>query len=238
MIIDLHVHTAYSDDFELNLGETIEKLQQRGVGGLVLAECDFVPDLDEVKATATEAGFNVFVGAEVEANQGRFIAIPTDPNQDQFKECAWLPEEGLPDLNDVITFFNELGGVVIAVHPYLDDGEAFLGDEVYNVEGLAAVETLCGVRGHFPNDRALEAAASLGLPNVGGSDTGPKGERLGHFATAFADDIQDQAQLVEAIRNGDAWAVEIRPSDMNRGGRGRGRGSGRGRDRDRRDDRR
>jgi predicted metal-dependent phosphoesterase TrpH len=223
VIIDLHVHTAYSDDFEVGLDESIDKLRQRGISGLLLTECDMVPDLDEIQSVAKENDFRIFVGVEVEAMQGRFIGIPADPTQERFQQCAWLPEDGLPELEDVITFFHELDGLVIAVHPYLDDGEAFLGDAVFETKGLDALEILCGVRGHFPNDRALEAAASLNLPAIGGSDSGPKGERLGHFATVFADEVRTQQELIDAIRVGDAWPVEVRPAHLSQG-RGQGRG--------------
>ena len=88
MIIDLHVHTAYSDDFEVGLGESIEKLRQRGVSGLLLTECDMVPDLEEVQTVAKDNDFRIFVGVEVEAMQGRFIGIPADPTQEKFLECS------------------------------------------------------------------------------------------------------------------------------------------------------
>lgn len=182
-----------------------------------MIECDFVFDLGEVQVVVTDVDFWVFVGVEVEVNQGWFIVIFMDLNQEKFKECVWLFEDGLFELKDVILFFNDVGGVVIVVYFYLDDGEVFLGDEVYNVEGLVVVEILCGVWGYFFNDWVLEVVVSFGLFNVGGSDIGFKGEWLGYFVMVFVDDIENQGQLVEVIRNGDVWVVEICFSDMDWG---------------------
>lgn len=231
MLIDLHVHTAYSEDFDLPLGEAIEKCREAGIEGLLLAECDTIPPLDEVKAAAEEHDFPVFVGVDVDASDGRCIVVPRDPADERFLAQAWGEDDDDFRVRDVVRVAEEIDAVVIATHPWLDDGGPYLGDRIYDIEGITAIEVLCGVKRHMSNDLALEATNSIGLPGIGGSDTGPEGQRLGRFATAFADEIGSQDELVDALVDGACWAVEIsepRGEMRSRGGRGgRGRG-GRG----------
>ncbi len=227
MILDLHVHTNFSEDFDIGLEDVIRKARDMGLSGIMLTECDVVPDLEEVRAISERLGFPVFVGLEVNADDGRVLAVVPDPADPRFADQPWLSKEDL-SISDVVEIMEELGGVAIAAHPYLDDGP-FLGDRVFKTQGLTAIEVVCGVPGHLPNDLALEAAASLQLPTVGGSDSGPEGQRIGSYGTAFAETIRSQEHLVNALRSRSYWACTLRRPrrDGDRGG-GRGHGGGRG----------
>ena len=226
MLIDLHVHTSYGDDFEATLEEAITACRGRGISAVLLAECDLIPPLDEVQATASAESFKVFVGVDIDARDGRVIGVPRDPADERFQKQGWADGSDFR-VCDVIEWFDGIDGATFAAHPYLDDGGPYLGDRVYDLPGLAGVEVACGVKDDLANDLALEAANTMGVPVVGGSDTGPEGQRLGHFATAFADEIETQEELVDALREGTFWAVEIAPAEMRRKPRRRGRGRGR-----------
>jgi len=243
MLIDMHVHTAFSgEDFSTTLEQAIATCRDNGISAILLAECDVVPDAAAVAAISESEDFPVFVGVDVDAADGRVIAVPQDPAAAEFVGQGWAKESDDFTVKDVIDVMNMMNGVVVAAHPYLDDGGPFLGDSVHDVDGLTGVEIACGVKRHMSNDLALEAAASMGQPTIGGSDTGPEGQRLGRFATMFADEIGSQDELVEALREGTFWAVEIKKIDPqnprtgprpsrdgdSRGGRGRGRGRGGG----------
>ena len=218
MLIDLHVHTDASDGFETSLTDVIERCRERGIGAVLLAECDVVPDLDEVAKVSKDLDFPIFVGMDVDCADGRVIAVPLDPADQRFADQSWRDEDDDANVRQVIDALAEMDGVVIAAHPYLDDGGPYLGDRIYKVEGFAGVEVACGVKRHISNDLALEAASGLGLPTVGGSDTGPEGQRLGQYATAFAEDIATQEELVQALNNGMFWAVDIRLPRPGQGG--------------------
>ncbi len=213
MLIDLHVHTNASEGFSLSLADAIERAKARGLSGILLAECDVVPDIDAVDALAEKARFPVFVGVDVDASDGRLIAIPPDPTDSRFVEQTWRNADGDTRIADVVRVMNDLGGAVLAAHPYLDDGGPQLGDRVFRTRGLSGIEVLCGVDDDLANDLALEAAASMGLPTFGGSDTGPDGQRLGVYCTAFASEITSQPELVAAIKEGAYWPVELRKAE-------------------------
>lgn len=235
MLVDLHVHTSYSESYEVSLEEAVEQCRAVGINALALTEFDMVPDLDEVAAAAKKLEFPIFVGVDIDTDDGRLLAFAPDPSDARFRELSWDPGDGPLGIQEVLDVFDELGGAVVASHPYLDDGGPYLGDRIYKTDGLSGVEVICGVDKHLPNDLALEAASALGLPTIGGSDTGPEGQRLGCFATAFAHEIKTQVDFVSALRSGGYWAVEIgepgqiksrprRPSGRDGGGRGGGRG--------------
>ena len=210
MLIDLHVHTNFSDGFEVGLADVIERCKARGVEALLLAECDVVPDLAQVAAIAKAANFPVFIGVDVDASDGRLIAVPRDPTDPRFREQRWRKGDSDTTISEVVKVMNELDGVALAAHPYMDDGGPALGDRIFRMRGLGGVEVLCGVDDDLANDLALEAAASMGLPSFGGSDTGPDGQRVGIYATAFASEVRTQDELVVALKDGSFWAVELR----------------------------
>ncbi len=222
MLIDLHVHTAYSEDFTFTLEEAVDKCRRNGIDAILLAECDVVPPLDEVAALSEAKGFPIFVGMDIDADDGRVIVVPSDPRDERFTAQAWCGDDDRPTVQRVIEVMQDLDGVVLAAHPYLDDGGPYLGDRLYKINGISGVEVACGVRRRLSNDLALEAAAGMGLPTLGGSDTGPEGQRHGHYATLFANEISSQEQLVEALQGGTYWAVEIRRSRGGQGGNRRG----------------
>jgi len=210
VLIDLHVHSSYSEGFELSLAEIAEKCRARGITAALLAECDTIPDADEVARLSKELNFTFFIGVDIDGADGRLIAVPANPADERFTSQCWRGDDDDTSVKDVIDAMEELEGAVIAAHPYMDDGGPYLGDGIYDIEGISAVEVLCGVEDFMANDLALEAAVAEGLGTVGGSDTGPEGQRLGQFATVFAQEITNQEDLVEALQSGMCWAVEIR----------------------------
>ncbi len=216
MLIDLHVHTNASEGFTLTLADAIERAKARGLSGILLAECDHVPDIDAVDAQAEKARFPVFVGIDIDAADGRLIAVPPDPTDSRFVEQRWRNADGDTRIADVVRVMNELGGAVLAAHPYMEDGGPQLGDRIFRTRGLVGVEVLCGVDDDMANDLALEAAASMALPTFGGSDTGPDGQRLGLYCTAFASEITSQHELVAALKEGAYWPVELKKPEPRR----------------------
>lgn len=220
MLIDLHVHTNYSDDYTVSLEEAVEQCRAAGINALALTEYDRIPDLDEVAATSKKLEFPVFVGIDIDTDDGRVLAFAPDPSAAGFSEMSWDPGDGPMGIKEVLAVLDDLGGAVIATHPYLDDGGPYLGDRIYKMGGIAGVEVVCGIKQHLANDSALEAASALGLPTIGGSDTGPEGQRLGRFATAFSKTVSTQEELVGTLREGGYWAVEIgQPGEASRSSR-------------------
>jgi hypothetical protein len=72
-----------------------------------------------------------------------------------------------------------------------------------------AVEILNGKVTAEENDFAAQVAYSLKLPVTGGSDAHAASE-VGYYATEFEKPIQDEAGLLEALKNGGYQAISFR----------------------------
>ncbi|MFB6264235.1 MAG: PHP-associated domain-containing protein, partial [Bradymonadaceae bacterium] len=59
------------------------------------------------------------------------------------------------------------------------------------------------------DDFAVEAATYLGKPTVGGSDPEASTDAIGRYGTFFDGTFSTQSELVDALRDGSYWAVEI-----------------------------
>jgi hypothetical protein len=166
-------------------------------------------------------------------------------------------------VRDVVKRVREMGGVVVAAHPYDKSIERPSGDFIFTLEGLNALEGFNARRKGPANDLAIEAADHMSLPCVGASGAQPTLDDIGKAATLFRDLVASEADLVRQIQAGSVFCVTIgappQPQPERRGGdrhggerrggdrrgearggerRDRGGGGGRrrggGRDRDRR----
>jgi len=134
-----------------------------------------------------------------------------------------------------------LGAAVVAARPYDREIQYPAGDFILTLQGLNAVEAFNPKVRQTANELALEAAESLRLPCVGGSDARGSLEELGRAATLFRKPIGTQEELVQALLEGEYWAVmmgelpkltrpgEARDSEARKEGRRRRKGGRPGR---------
>ncbi len=110
----------------------------------------------------------------------------------------------------IVEVFAERGGAVVVAQPYDRDlgypctEEAF-GDQ----KGFSAVVVTSSPRHTTSNERAAAAASAAKLPGVGGSASQPGGGRFGAVATLFLRAPRDQQGLVQGLKAGRMWPVEI-----------------------------
>jgi hypothetical protein len=90
---------------------------------------------------------------------------------------------------------------VVAAHPYASRDLYSLGDGIYDLEGLSAIETANGRNQPQEDEPAAVAAQTLGLPAVGGSDCHSRSE-VGSCHTIFDRPIATIEDLVKEIRAG------------------------------------
>jgi predicted metal-dependent phosphoesterase TrpH len=105
-------------------------------------------------------------------------------------------------MQTVVDWVNRRGGAAAPAHPYQAGmvGRS-LGDRVLQLKGIAAIETLNGSVRSAMNDRAQWAARQLGLQGIGGSDAHGI-QALGNAYTCFADPIETEAELAQALHTG------------------------------------
>ncbi|TNE51519.1 MAG: PHP domain-containing protein [Deltaproteobacteria bacterium] len=242
MLIDLHVQSHYSRKGKLDPDDIVRRAKDIGLNGICLTEDQPIDKHDELQALAKDHDFPVFVGRTVFTEKGHLLFIPRDT--EHVTKHGVFPhnvDDDTPLAYDkVAERAQELGGVLVAAHPYKLQINHPMGDRLFDMEGLTAIEVRNGSCKSLVNDFALEATFHLKLPGVAGSQTCESLNELGTAASLFCQELESQEDLVDAIQAGQVWpaqlqdTVEFRKSSSSRddrGGRDDRRGGGRGGDR-------
>ena len=156
MILDIHLHSKYSDG--LYSPRVIAKqAKMLDLDGFALTDHDTVDGLMEAKRAAKEFNLKFIPGTEVSSDQGHVLALGVD-------EVV-----GKGPLDETIERIHELGGIAIAPHPY----DIFRhGVRNYVKEFKFDYIEAFNARTVFPtlNDKAEFEAKKLKMPMTAGSD--------------------------------------------------------------------
>lgn len=229
MLIDLHVHSHHSPGCTLAPRDIVRRAREAGLDGLVLTDTNTLDGLQEIRAAGREEGFLALCGVELVTDHGHYLCYFPDPAvvpapPQMFGTTPW-------PVREVVRRVREMGGVVVAAHPYDKSVERPSGDFIFTLEGLAALEALNVRRKGPSNDLAVEAADHLNLPCVGGSGAHPTLDDIGKAATLFREPVANEAELVRQIDAGHVFCVAIGavPQPSGRSERRGGERSGSGR---------
>lgn len=197
MWIDCHCHTRHSNDNYLEPQALVRRAKALGLGGIVVTEHHSVEASEPVEQIGREEGLLVLRGVEISTDRGHLLAFGlADDGWNVWGRNHYIP------LAEAIERVNGLGGICVPAHPFREVGVASLLEGLLDVTGIAAVETHNGGNVHSDNELALQAAACMELPTLGGSDC-HKEEAIGRCATEFAADIADMADFIAAVKRGD-----------------------------------
>jgi len=206
MLIDLHAKTSRSKGVTISAEEVAKKAKSAGLDAVAFCETLSTAHCGDALLACEKAGIHGFVGVEIPTAQG--IVLGFVPEVGPFiisEEWRQLTELVTPTVEQVVELFEQHGGVVIASKPYDLSIPHAMGDHIFDLPGLRAVQVFASGLKSLQCDFALEAAAFLNLPTVGGSG----GAQVGDYATLFSGDIATQADLVAALKGSDFWAVHI-----------------------------
>ena len=239
MLVDIQVHTKGTPGCSVELAELVESARTHGLDGLCVTEVGVAADVSEVRRVSEAAGFAVFVGVEIPTDQGRLLAYPRAVDDPDYVNAQWgeAGAEGVYDFAEVMDFLADSDWAVVAAHPNdREVGGPVMADQIFRVKGLHAVVVANGRGSALADDLAVEAAASMHLPGVASTGSGPDLSRLGVVATVLPRTVRSQQELAEALCGQDLWAVELsdRPPAEDPPQRERGRDRGDGDDRRRR----
>jgi hypothetical protein len=242
MLIDLHVHSRNTAGCLLTPRDVLRRAREAGLDGVVFTDMNNMDGIAEIREAGVAEGILALCGVEIATDQGHYLAFFPDP-----EKVPALPQIfGTPPwpVRDVIAKVADMGGAVVAAHPYDKSIERPGGDVIFALDGLSAVQGLDARRKGSTNDLAVEAADHMGLPCVGGSGARDSLDVIGKAATLFRDPVCNEADLTAQLKAGTVFCVAIgvapgpaearAPSgreDRGRGGRGgpgRGERSGRG----------
>lgn len=210
MLIDLHAHSRLSKGCDLDPKQVLDRAASHGLDGVAFTETNTQDGCDELFELAAKTPLKIFVGLELLTDKGQYLcffprpdAVP-EPVQmwGSNREKPWSAAECLPKVKS-------LGAAIVAARPYDREFQNPAGDYVLTLNCLSAVEGYNAKVRQTANELAVEAAESLRLPCVGGSDARASLDEVGRGATLFKRRIETQAQLVEALLKGEFWPVMV-----------------------------
>jgi len=194
MKIDLHCHSTFSQDNHLEPQDVIRRASQLGLDGVCFTEHHSFESSSLVERTDRPKGFLVLRGVEVSTDAGHLLVYGV-------KDDSWnrWGRNNYLNLAKVVESVHALGGICVPAHPFR--GWESLGEKIYSVEPLDAIETHNGVNGLLQNGLAIEAALKLGLPSTGGSDCHYLNQ-VGRAYTEFDNTISSLGDMINEIK---AW---------------------------------
>ena len=224
-IFDLHIHTTKgSADSNLSPEDLILEAEKLGLRGLCITEHSGPWDRHEFERFASLHNVVLVRAMEADTDMGHMLAFGMDSYKSGFHKAEVLCRAA-----------REEGGFVVSAHPFrgvlgrhmrerpylyrsmpneplpVVPGEA-LDHPVFKLAN--AVEVVNGGTSDEENGFAMEVANLLKMPVTGGSDAHST-HGLGRFVTAFADEIQNEAEFLTALRSGKFFpAVGLRSGQL------------------------
>ncbi len=191
--IDLHVHSQLGGDSAIAPEDVVSQAKRMGLDGVCITEHHSYDLSQPFEAISKREKFSIFRGLEYRAAEGHLLIYGVRAGKGDF-----MP--GLP-MQTVLGWVEKRGGVGIPAHPYQSGivGRP-LGDDIFNLTGLIAIETLNGSLKAEQNQKAQVAAERLGVKGIGGSDAHGI-QTLGSACTCFSRSILSEAELVAALKN-------------------------------------
>jgi hypothetical protein len=210
VILDLHTHTAASEDSrapaEAYLKWLARKRDLLPIDGIVFTEHrQWNPNAD-YRALEDRYGLLILRGAEVETDYGHVLVYGVN---DDIIERFDFADIRLP-AQELIPTVAHMGGLALPCHP----GRPTIGlcehyESKAPIEGVVAVEALNGGSRRGENERVQALMNRHGYRGFGGSDSHLV-SLIGICATEFDVDITSAEDLVQALQGDGYRPVDFR----------------------------
>jgi predicted metal-dependent phosphoesterase TrpH len=207
MLIDLHVHTHHTRGCTLAPRDVLRRAREAGLDGVAFTDLNSLDGLEEIRAAGRDEGLLALCGVEIATDRGHYLCFFPDPAK--VPAPPQLFGSATPwSAREVLARVRDMGGAVVAAHPYDKTVERPSGDFIFTLDGLSAIEGLNTRRKGPANDLAVEAADHMNLPCTGASGAVEAAE-IGKAATLFRDPVASEADLVRQLRAGTLWCVAL-----------------------------
>ncbi len=189
MILDMHVHTRFSDG-KMSVKDVVSVAIKKGFGGVVVTDHDTLSGSLALMRHVKERGVELvtFPGIEVSTREAHILVY----------NVLRIPKfETIVELVDKV---HDENGIVVFAHPF---GKVFLLEYslVRNNEVLRKIDAIECINGRVPmrsNLKALELARKYSKPCIGGSDAHIP-EEIGVAYTMVDKEISSFDDLLDAI---------------------------------------
>ncbi|MBK5114816.1 MAG: PHP domain-containing protein [Candidatus Heimdallarchaeota archaeon] len=187
MQIDMHVHSNISFDSKIKIGLLLKKLKLLGLDGIAITDHDSNAGTAKAKELAKNYDVKVFSAVEVTTRKGHILIYGID-DQPPFKRSV----------EETLDWVRDHDGAAVCAHPYKVASPS-LRDYVYKHK-FDAIEI--NAKCSMSQNKAAETIAHvMNIPLIGGSDAHFI-DNVGNINTSFYNDINDEAELVKAIKDG------------------------------------
>ena len=205
MKFDMHCHTKEgSMDGKVSIEEYVEKLKEKGFGGMLITDHNSYKGYRKFKKTCEGKRSNDFVvlkGIEYDTIDAGHILIVMPENV----RLRVLELRGLP-IRMLIDIVHKNGGILGPAHPC---GERYLSiiktkrkkSKAELMRKFDFVETFNACEDEMSNRAAATLAQSYEKPGFGGSDS-HKIDCVGTAYTELPDDIKKETDLIEYVKSG------------------------------------
>jgi len=199
MKIDMHVHSKLGGDCSAEPHEIVEAARAKGLDAICITEHHSFLASEPFERIAEKEGFLVFRGAEYHSRDGHLLIFGV--KDDRFNKGYYLPAQ------EIIDYVLSEGGIVIPAHPFKKGYRFTMGNKIFQLKGLVAIETLNGKTPPKQNFEAELARRKLGLFATGGSDAHTHYD-VGKVYTVFRHEIRTIEDLVEVLRQGNYYPIQ------------------------------
>ncbi|NHJ46197.1 MAG: hypothetical protein FK733_00280 [Asgard group archaeon] len=186
-LVDMHVHTNFSMDCFVSIDDTLQELIGK-VNALTITDHNEMGNHSKTLVESLELKYQIKVlteSVEISTLHGDILAYG----------ISAVPSTSL-EPEQVIDIIHSEGGIAVAAHPFDFLG---LGELIFELN-LDALE-INGLRSQLLNTQAKEAAETLGLPLIGGSDSHSL-KQTGKCVTQFEKPIKTMDDIIKQIKKG------------------------------------
>jgi len=207
-IIDIHMHTYPASQCSIiSVDDIIREAKHIGLDGICLTDHNYVWSPDDVDELRQRHGYLVLRGNEITTDQGDVLVFGLERDI-----------KGIISLEDLRKEALAADAFMIVAHPFrgfLTFGPEQVGltpekaMERPMLKLVDAVEILNGKVTPRENDFAAKVAAGLHMKTTGGSDAHER-ENVGKYATQFQKKIENEQELLAALKEGNYRPVSFR----------------------------
>ena len=211
MLIDLHAHTwPRSHDSVLNPDDLVERAKRAGMDAIVFTEHDTLWDERSVREMAEKHHFIVLAGVEISTDDGHMLVFGIDKYV-----------FGMHRSDQLARYVEEAGGTMVAAHPYRRQMPWYVRNQEEYEQALErasrnpayrfcdALEEINGRGSEKENAFTKALCDRMGMPGTAGTDSHAI-QDIGKCATYFEREIRDTRELIEEIKAGRFYAVDLR----------------------------
>ncbi len=211
MLIDLHTHTRpLSWDSFLHPDELVERSKAAGLDGICLSEHDYFWKPEDVVALARRHSYLVLPAIEINTDDGHILAYGLDKYV-----------YGMHRSHELADYVRKADGAMVAAHPYRRQMPWYLESERDYHEALVrasrnpayrhcmALESFNGRGSDKENEFSRRLCDLMEVPRTAGTDAHALAD-IGRCATYFEHDIRTLEDLIEELKSGRFWPVDLR----------------------------